>query len=206
MHHPEEVLRENQELDPHLWMDVALWSQIIDPIVSALSIVDPDGAKIYEKNGAMVRKEMLEADQRLYEKMQQVPQELRYLVTSHDAFNYFTRAYLSTKEERKIGGWRKRFDAPEGLSPEGQLSTADIQEVVDHLFTYRISIVFPEANVSRDSLRKIVHACEKKGLLVRISSDVLYGDSMGQKGGEGDTYLKMIEHNAEVMIKGWNSD
>ena len=74
-------------------------------------------------------------------------------MTSHDAFNYFARAYLADPEEVE---WQKRFEAPEGLAPDGQLSVADIQRIIDHICMYRIAVLFPESNVSRDSLRKII--------------------------------------------------
>lgn len=201
--HPELILHVDREVDPHIWMDISLWSWIIDPIVNALSRIDPDGKEIYLKNASVFREKMLQVHTEIYRDLQNIPQQKRYLVTSHDAFNYFTRAYLAAPDEKTQGQWQKRFDAPEGLAPEGQLSTADIQKIIDHLIHYQIQVVFPESNVSRDSLKKIVHACAQKGLTVRISNEVLYGDAMGPAGSDADTYLKMIRHDADAMIQAW---
>ncbi len=200
---PDLIIREGGDVDPHIWMDISMWGKIIDPIVNTLSQRDPEGREYYLKNGSSVHEKMLQEHQHVYRELQNVPQERRYLVTSHDAFNYFTRAYLATPEEVSTNTWKKRFDAPEGLAPEGQLSTADIQAIIDHLIKYNIQIVFPESNVSRDSLKKVINACARKGLKVKISEEVLYGDAMGPYGGDADTYLKMIGHDADVLIKGW---
>lgn len=200
---PELILHDNNEIDPHIWMDVSLWSKIIDPIVDALSKMDPDGKEEYRTRGNALREKMLQEHQQIYKDLQTVPQEKRYLVTSHDAFNYFTRAYLATPDEKKMSEWKERFDAPEGLSPEGQLSASDIQAVINHLIKYHIQIVFPESNVSRDSLKKVVHACAQNGLVVKISQDALYGDAMGPADSDAGTYLKMISHDAHVLVEAW---
>jgi manganese/zinc/iron transport system substrate-binding protein len=198
--HPELILYSDHAIDPHIWMDVSLWSQIVEPIVAALSEADPVGKEIYRANGQELQQKMMQEHHAIYADIQQVPQEKRYLVTSHDAFHYFTRAYLAAPEE---ANWQKRCAAPEGISPDGQLSAADIQKIVAHLVEYQIRVVFPESNVSRDSLKKIVHACAQKGLAVAISKEPLYADAMGPKGSDADTYLKMMRHDADVMIKDW---
>lgn len=187
------------QVDPHVWMDISLWSQIVQPIVMALSKIDPAGSEYYEKNGQEMREAMLAEHQRISNDMKNVPTIRRYLVTSHDAFNYFTRAYLATVDEVKNGTWRERVNAPEGLAPEGQLSTADIQKTIDYLLKHQVKVVFPESNVSRDSLKKVINACAKKGLVVTISKDDLYADAMGKAG----SYLKMVQYDANVLIEAW---
>ncbi len=201
--YPQLILHADKEIDPHIWMDISLWSKIIDPIVDALSRIDSAGKEVYRNRADLLREKMMQEHELIYRELQSVPQEKRYLVTSHDAFNYFTRAYLATPNEKLPEQWKKRFDAPEGLAPEGQLSATDIQAVIDHLIKYHIQIVFPESNVSRDSLRKVVQVCAQKGLAVKISTDALYGDAMGPPGSDADTYLKMIHHDADAMTKAW---
>lgn len=200
--HPESVILVDGYVDPHIWMDMALWSEAISPIVQALSQKDPDHASFFEKNGEELRAKLLQTDTYLRQKLQEVAPEKRYLVTSHDAFNYFTKHYLARDGE----DWRPRFAAPEGLSPEGQLSTAHIAEIITHLDRYHIQIVFPESNVSRDSLKKIVLAGREKGLKIKIAREVLYGDAFGNALSGADTYLKMMEHNQEALIKEWTHE
>src|SRR5262249_26053191 len=105
----------------------------------------------------------------------------------------------ASDDERGDGSWEKRFQAPEGLAPDSQLSVTDIQKIIEHLARYHIHIIFPESNVSKDSIRKIVGAAREKGQEVEIANVSLYGDAMGHPGSDGDTYLKMIRHNADVI-------
>jgi manganese/zinc/iron transport system substrate-binding protein len=203
---PEQILRYHQQTDPHIWMDISLWARTVPFIVEALTTVDPVHREAYEANGRQLQKALTEAHQQIFQQMMALPEQQRYLVTSHDAFTYFARAYLATEEERAQGGWEKRFAAPEGLAPESQLSTTDIQFILDHVKKYQICVLFPESNVSKDSIRKIVSAGKEKGLSLYIASDALYGDAMGRAGSDGDSYLKMAQHNADAMRKEWGEE
>lgn len=201
--HPEKIVHVGKEIDPHIWMDISIWSEIITPIVSALSDIDPKGASFYQTNGEILREKMVAEHKKIYTDLQAISQTKRYLVTSHDAFNYFARAYLATPSEVKQNEWENRFEAPEGLAPDGQLSASDIQKIVDHLISYQIQVIFPESNVSRDSLKKVVHACAHKGLKVILFDKVLYGDALGPIESEGGTYLNMIRYDADVLNEAW---
>ncbi len=194
-----QVIYVNGQKDPHIWMDISLWSKTVPILVQTLSSSDPTHVKEYEKNGLVLLEEMANTDRLVKETMHKVPQESRFLVTSHDAFNYFARAYLSEPGEVESGDWVKRFTAPEGLAPESQLSVTHIKEIIEHLKKYQIKQIFPESNVSRDSIRKIVNAGKEQGLDVQIACCALYGDAMGPEGSEGDSYLKMLLYNAKIL-------
>lgn len=196
---PEKILKWNGQIDPHIWMDVSLWSDTIPHIVSALSRYDPENKDFYQENGMKLKSELLKLHQNIYNRLQDIEPEKRYLVTSHDAFNYFAKAYLATEDELKSNTWQKRFQAPEGLAPDSQLSAIDIQNVVDHLQKHHIQVIFPESNVSQDSIRKIVSAGNEKGLDVTIAKCPLYADAMGSQGSQGDTYMKMVDYNAKLI-------
>jgi manganese/zinc/iron transport system substrate-binding protein len=198
---PSLVLHYKGQFDPHIWMDVSLWAKTIPYIVQALSQKDPSHAEVYRLNGEKLQKDMLNLHKEIQQEMLEIPESRRYLVTSHDAFNYFTRAYLASPEETAQEAWQKRFAAPEGLAPESQLSATDIQEIIDYLKKYQIHVLFPESNVSKDSIRKIVQGAKEKGLDVQIATIYLYADAMGHPGSSGDTYKKMIQHNAKTIAK-----
>lgn len=185
-------------LDPHIWMDISLWAKTVPYIVEALGQKDPVNADTYRANGEKLLENMMKAHGEVKNQLQAIPQSKRYLVTSHDAFNYFTRAYLAEDGEGEKA-WQERFAAPEGLAPDSQLSTTDIQAIIAHLQKYHIRVLFPESNVSRDSIRKIVQASNEKGMDVKIATVYLYADAMGSQGSDGDTYLKMIQHNAKTL-------
>lgn len=190
------ILHHDRQLDPHIWMDVALWAKTVPYIVEALSTKDPSHADEYRKNGTKLIDSMRQANKEIKQELQTIPSSKRYLVTTHDAFSYFTRAYLA--EEGEID-WQLRCAAPEGLAPESQISTTDIQLIIDHLKRYNIHVIFPESNVNKDSIRKVVQAGNEKGLTIRIADIQLYADAMGKPGSDGDSYLKMMRHNAKAI-------
>jgi manganese/zinc/iron transport system substrate-binding protein len=196
---PSQVILVDQKADPHIWMDVSLWARSVPIIVETLSRLDPPHADDYRRNGEKLMAEMADAHVEIKSTMHKVPEHQRYLVTSHDAFNYFTRAYLSEEGERESGEWRKRFAAPEGLAPESQLSTIHIKEIIDYLREHQIHQIFAESNVSRDSINKIIQAGQEQGLNIEVACCVLYSDAMGEKGSEADSYLKMILYNARTL-------
>ncbi len=201
--HPEVVLHVNGEMDPHLWMDISAWQYVIDPILQSLVQADPEGELYYRERAQECRKEMLSVHAQIVQELQNIPEEKRFLVTSHDAFGYFARSYLATPDEQITGEWKKRLAAPEGLAPDGQLSTMDIQAIIDFLLFHHVQVVFPESNVSKDSLKKIVFACREKKREIKFSAQVLYGDAMGAKNSDAGTYLDMIQHNAKTLVQEW---
>lgn len=187
------------QLDPHIWTDLSLYARGVDAMVERLSAFDPEGASYFRENGDRLQREMLERHDRMRAMLQAIPESARYLVSSHDAFNYFARAYLSEPTETTQEQWQMRVEAPEGLSPESMLSPLDIQRLIDHLKTYNITVLFPESNVSQDSIRKIVDAGRKAGLDLSVAQEHLYADAKGGPGTPGDTYLNMMEHNAMTI-------
>lgn len=193
------ILQYDGQADPHIWMDISLWERALPHIVKALSYHDPAHSDLFKKNAQALSQEMLAAHESTRARLQQIPDAKRYLVTSHDAFNYFTRAYLASDKERQNGGWQARFAAPEGLAPDSQLSPSHIQQILDHVAKYQVHVIFPESNVSKDSLRKILQSGKEKGLDLVMANVALYGDAMGAPGSDGDTYLKMISHNAATI-------
>lgn len=191
--YPERILKKGEAVDPHIWMDISLWAKGIDPIVKELSAMDPEGASFYTERGARLLEKMERAHAEVLSQLQKIPSAKRYLVTSHDAFHYFTREYLADPGE---ANWGERFAAPEGLAPEGQLNPRDIQKIIDYLKIKKVSVLFPESNVSRDSIRKIASAGRELGLEIQVCSEPLYGDAMS-----GLTYLEMMHRNAETIAK-----
>lgn len=190
------ILQEKGQIDPHIWLDVSLWKMGVDPIVSHLSAVDPAGAEYYRERGDVVKIELQALDCWIQDKLKSIPHEKRFLVTSHDAFNYFTRRYLEEK-----GQWKERFCAPEGLAPDGQLGFHDLQRVIDHLQKNNIRVLFPESNVSLDSLRKIVDICREKEIAVAIAPRPLYSDTLSKS----LSYDEMMKHNTSVLYEVWSN-
>jgi len=191
--HPDKILWKGQIPDPHVWMDVALWAEAVDPIAEKLCALDPAGQEEFRARAATLKQKMLNTHDEMLAVLQAVPAEKRYLITSHDAFGYFTRSYLAVPGET---AWQERFSAPEGLAPDGQLNPADLKAIILCLQKHKIEILFPESSVSKDSIRKLAAAGRELGLNIRICSDVLFGDTLR------GNYLEAMKHNAETIARG----
>ncbi len=196
---PQDIIVYNGSVDPHVWMDVSLWEKSVPLLYKQLSIALPASDGIFKTRRDLLSNKLNQLHQKIYTAFQHIPEQDRYLVTSHEACNYFVRAYLATDEERKNATWNVRAMAPEGLAPESQLSTADIQKLVEYIIKYKVKTLFSESNVSRDSLKKLAEVCSKYGYVVHIAKDALYIDAMGPA---GSTYADMMSYDADVIEKG----
>lgn len=191
--HPDRIVKRGSVVDPHLWMDISLWKLAVPAIRDDLSRLDPEGESYYAERAQHLMEEMDQVHGRIQHRLASIPSSKRYLLTSHDAFRYFTRSYLADPGERE---WTDRFAAPEGLAPDGQLSSIDIQRMIEFVRANRLTVLFPESNVSRDSIRKIASAGSEMGISLRVCEEPLYGDSMS-----GLSYFEMMETNAEVIAR-----
>lgn len=193
--------------DPHIWLDVALFSQLCPLIAQELSRKDPAHSSYYNEEAIKLRSEMLALHEDLYQRFQSISSQKRYLVTSHEAFYYFARAYLKDKEEDEKS-WKNRFCAPEGLAPESQISLHRLMEIVSYIQNKQIHTVFLEVNVSSDAVYKIQEILSKKKYLLEVFSDPLFSDCMPSMSDEhqGDPtarYFHMIRSNADIILKQW---
>jgi manganese/zinc/iron transport system substrate-binding protein len=185
-------------VDPHLWMDLSLWAEGAQIIANKLSLIRPDLSSFFTQNAAAAKAKLLSLHEKIRAMMHSIPQEQRYLVTTHDAFHYFCRAYLATDEEVRSGAWRERCLSPEGFAPESQISTRDLDMVVSYILRHQVRELFAEAEMNQDSIQKIIDVCRERGYEVALSKDFLYSDTMD------GTYEKTMEHNADVIFRGLN--
>lgn len=198
---PDDICVIDYQVDPHIWLDISLWKSVVDPIVDSLIDIDPEHKDYYRRCGEEVIGEFEKTHEEVRSLVQDVPDERRYLISTHDAFNYFVRAYLATDEEVANNTWLERMASPEGLSPESSLSVVDIQRVLNYALKHDVKVLFLESNVNAASFRKIVLAAQDKGFSLVISDDCLYGDAMGPEGSDEGDYLGIMRHNAEVIKK-----
>jgi manganese/zinc/iron transport system substrate-binding protein len=186
------LLREPPEFqghfDPHVWFDVSMWAQTIDPVVEALSRVDPASKALFEANGAAYRKELDELHRYCQARLAEIPKERRVLVTAHDAFGYFGRAY-----DVEVVGLQ-------GISTVSEISLSDVQRLVDLISSRKIRAVFVESSVPKRSIEAVVSGCKARGHEVKIGG-TLYSDAMGEPGTEAGTYVGMVRHNVETVVE-----
>lgn len=169
--------------DPHAWQDLANGQIYARNIVEALKTADPAHAGDYEANGAAYIAEMKALDAEIRGELDDVPAEARKVVTSHDAFGYFGKAYGIA------------FIAPNGVSTEAEASAADVARIIDQIRDEKIRAVFVE-NISDPRLVERIAA--ETGAEIGGS---LFSDSLSAPDGPAPTYLDMFRHNAGELAK-----
>ncbi|SHH43708.1 metal ABC transporter solute-binding protein, Zn/Mn family [Virgibacillus chiguensis] len=174
--------------DPHVWFDIELWKYAAESIRDGLSELDPDNKETYEKNTEAYMKELDELHAYAKERFNEIPEESRVLVTAHDAFNYFGKAF-----EFEVMGLQ-------GLSTESDYGVNDIQRIIDVLVERNIKGVFVESSVSERSINAVVEGAKEKGHDVSIGGE-LYSDAMGEAGTEEGTYIGMFRHNIDTIVE-----
>jgi len=190
---PTEELRRPSEFqgnfDPHIWFDVSLWAQTIETVVASLSEVDPAGAAIYRQNGERYRVRLDALHQWVIEQVGMIPESGRVLITAHDAFGYFGRAYGV-----EVVGLQ-------GISTVAEYGVNDVTQLVDQIVERQIKAIFVESSVPARSIEAVRRGCLDRGFQVEIGG-TLYSDAMGAAGSGADTYIGMVESNVSTIVKG----
>ncbi|MEO1206390.1 MAG: zinc ABC transporter substrate-binding protein [Pseudomonadota bacterium] len=174
--------------DPHVWMDPALWSTVVETVREALIETAPDHADDFRANAAAHLQEMETMADKIASALATVPKENRVLLTAHDAFAYFGKAY----DFEVIG--------IQGISTESEAGLQRIRELVDMLVTRKIGAVFVETSVSNRNIKALIEGAASRGHTVNIGGE-LFSDAMGQPGSYEGTYIGMIDHNATTITR-----
>ncbi|MDB5593132.1 MAG: zinc transporter periplasmic-binding protein ZnuA [Hyphomicrobiales bacterium] len=172
---------EHGGLDPHAWQSVANVRIYIGTIRDALIAADPEGRGAYEAHAQayLSALDALETDVRAT--IEKIPPANRRIITTHDAFGYFARAYGMT------------FIAPQGVSTEAEASSRDVARIIRQIRASNVPAVFLE-NISDTRLIEQI-ARETRA---RIGEKV-YSDSLSERGGPAATYTDMIRHNTRAF-------
>ena len=182
------VLRLGQAADPHVWFDVALWSDALASVEQTLAKFDPPHAADYRAGAAAYRKELFELDAWCREHLAGIPPSRRVLVTAHDAFSYFGRAY------------ELELKSIQGISTESEAGVREVNQLVAFIAERGVKAVFVESSVSRRNIEALVEGCAARGHEVAIGGE-LYSDAMGESGTPDGTYVGMVRHNVETIVQ-----
>ncbi|HEX6913513.1 MAG TPA: zinc ABC transporter substrate-binding protein [Longimicrobium sp.] len=173
--------------DPHVWFDVRLWALTVDVVARTLAEADPAHARDFHANAERYRARLAELDAYVRAQAARVPAERRVLITAHDAFNYFGRAY----------GFQVR--GLQGISTAAEAGTADVQALAQFIATRRIPAIFVESSIPRRTIEAVQEAVAARGYGVRIGGS-LFSDAMGNPGTEEGTYIGMVRHNIDTIV------
>ncbi|MEP1444454.1 MAG: zinc ABC transporter substrate-binding protein [Hyphomicrobiales bacterium] len=174
--------------DPHVWMDPSLWQKTVAIVRDALVKAAPDHSADFEKRADALGANIETFASSVSTMMKTVPDEKRVLITAHDAFSYFGRAF----NVEVIG--------IQGLSTDSEAGLNRIESMVKTLVDRKIEAVFVESSVSEQNIKALIEGAAAQGHKVAIGG-TLFSDAMGVAGTFEGTYLGMIDHNATTITR-----
>lgn len=177
--------------DPHVWFDVSMWADVVAYIGQRLGELDPENTAVYSDRVTAYRDELDSLHAWVVEETRRVPAERRVLITSHDAFGYFGRAY-----EMEVRGLQ-------GISTVSEAGTADVQQLAELVATRRIPALFIESSVSPRGIEAVREAVRARGFSVAIGGE-LFSDALGDANSPEGTYVGMVRHNVSSIVGALN--
>ena len=173
--------------DPHVWFNIQYFKEFSDKVTSVLSDKDPKNAGSYTANNIAFQQELDLLQTRVVNTIATLAPEKRILVTAHDAFNYFGKAYGF-----KVVGLQ-------GLSTATEAGVQDVQQLSEYIIKNKVKAVFIESSVPRRTIEALEAAVLSKGHQVSIGGS-LYSDALGDTGSVEGTYIGMFLYNVKTIV------
>ena len=190
-----EDFKENQlrkvgekEHDPHVWFDVKLWIVAAEAVNKELIAKDPDHEAEYRENYEEYVLQLEELDKYVHEEINKVPEEQRVLVTAHDAFGYYGQSY--GLDVRGL----------QGINTLSEYGSKDVTDMRNYLVENKIKAIFIESSVPRKAIEAVIQGAGNQGHKVEIGGE-LFSDAMGERGTEEGTYIGMVRHNTDTIVR-----
>ncbi len=189
---PQSELREPPEFhgkfDPHIWFDVTLWKYAVESIRDSLATAKPASKDLFSKNAATYLQELDDLHAYVQQEIAKIPKEQRVLVTAHDAFGYFGKRYGM----EVIG--------IQGTSTAAEAGAGALRRIAETIAKRKVKAVFVESSVPRGTIEALQKAVQSKGWNVAIGGE-LFSDAMGKQGTPEGTYIGMVRHNVDTIVK-----
>ena len=190
---PKELLIFSQEFenypDPHIWFDPTLWIRSVQTITTSLIKKFPEYANVYEKNKHEYIAKIKKMYENTYHEMLTIPRQKRYLITGHDAFSYFAKAYNCN------------VISLQGISTASEAGTGDVQNVIQIIIKHQINTIFAERGIPTRNMQALIEGSQAYGFKVNLGKE-LYADSLGTFESSAASYLDMISSNVQNIIDG----
>lgn len=174
--------------DPHVWFDVSLWRLAAQRILDVLIELRPEAEEDFRRNAEAYFKALDDLHAYAAEQIATIPEGQRVLVTAHDAFEYFGRAYGI-----EVMGLQ-------GISTASEYGLQDLTALVNIIVERKIKAVFVESSIPRDSIEALVRGAQDKGHAVTIGGE-LFSDAMGAARTPEGTYIGMVRHNVDTIVE-----
>jgi manganese/zinc/iron transport system substrate-binding protein len=173
--------------DPHVWFDVGLWARATRCVAGALAELAPAHAEVFRDRAQAYSDELMEFDDWVLDRVGDLEPEQQVLVTAHDAFSYFGRAYGF-----EVYGLL-------GVSTASEAGTSDVKELAHFVVERRVSAIFVETSVPPRYVQALKEAVEAQGFAVEIGG-TLYSDSLGNLETPAGTYVGTVRANVETIV------
>lgn len=174
--------------DPHVWFDVSLWTIVAGTIAEELAAMNPENAEEINARADAYRGRLEELESWVFNEIERVPEDIRVIVTAHDAFSYFGRRYGF----EVIG--------LQGLSTATEAGAGDVQTLANTIAERKIPAIFVESSIPRATIEAVQEATRSRGWDVKIGGS-LYSDAMGEGGTPDGTYIGMVRHNVSTIVE-----
>lgn len=172
--------------DPHMWNDIDNWVTITDSLAKRLGEYDPTNKDIYLANAEAYKKELEELKAYGKTKLSLVPEQSRILITTHDAFAYFTQAY----------GFKT--EALQGISTAAEAAQSDIDKIKQIIKDNKIKAIFSESTSNNAGISRVIQDLTNEGVDIKNAGE-LYADALGEADGEAGTYIKAYRFNIDLI-------
>jgi len=173
--------------DPHIWFDVSIWKASAKHVAARLAEIDPDNSDNYKTNMEKYLAELDELERYIKERVDEISENQRVLVTAHDAFRYFGRAYGF-----EVLGLQ-------GISTDAEAGTADVSNLASFIAENRIKAIFVESSVPPRNIEALQAAVKARDFNVEIGGE-LYSDSLGDATSGHDTYILTFKANIDTIV------
>ncbi|MBW4563677.1 MAG: metal ABC transporter substrate-binding protein [Mojavia pulchra JT2-VF2] len=171
--------------DPHVWGSAENAIAMVAAIRDGLIKLSPEDKDKFTQNAAQLTNELKQLHNWINQQIQTIPADKRKLITTHDAFQYYGRAYNIAIAGTLIG-----------ISTEEQPSAQTVQRLVESIKKIGVPAIFAETTINPALIKTVA---QEAG--VQLASSQLYSDSIGAKGSAGDSYIKMMEANTRTIVE-----
>ena len=181
-------------VDPHFWFNIDLYKEAFTNTANKLKELYKDDQEMVDMiydNCSKYLAELDDLNTYVVDRLNELPEDKRYLITPHDAFNYFSRKYDI------------EVMAPQGVSTDSELSNKDLEDTATFIADKKIKAIFAESTTNPERRQKLADIVKSKGFETKVvlgEGQELYSDSLSSKDGEADSYIKMYKHNIDLIV------
>ena len=181
-------------VDPHFWFNIDLYKEAFTNTANKLKELYKDDQEMVDMiydNCSKYLAELDDLNTYVVDRLNELPEDKRYLITPHDAFNYFSRKYDI------------EVMAPQGVSTDSELSNKDLEDTATFIADKKIKAIFAESTTNPERMQKLADIVKSKGFETKVvlgEGQELYSDSLSSKDGEADSYIKMYKHNIDLIV------